>query len=259
MITDDQVVALFAKANPVPSLDLIDPVAPVSPGRLEDPSERSREMTDLKTVDSNDASRPRRAWLVPALAGLAVVVGLAVVPAWDRGPASPQEVADAYMEARQDLDTKAITGLFAPDATVLEDDFDLSEMPALIEFWRATGWDWTPTGCTEIVSGPAFNTFTCGYEFENDWTRVLDHPPVTGAITLVIGGEEISQITSLTSYIDVSQLNDVWGAVIDWMTANHPDDTRTMYTDDMSHPELDPAAIALWERYTDEYVAAIEG
>jgi len=259
VITDDQVVALFAKANPVPSLDLIDPIEPVSPGHLEDPSERSREMTDLKTVESKDASRRRRSWLVPAFAGIAIVVGLAVVPAWDRGPASPQDVADAYMEARQDLDTEAITGLFAPDATVREDDFDLSEMPALIEFWRATGWDWTPTGCTEISSGPAYNAFTCGYEFENDWTRALDHPPVTGGITLFIGGDEISQITSLTSNIDRTQLNDVWRAVIAWMTANHPDDTRTMYTDDMSRPELHPAAIALWERYTDEYVAEIEG
>jgi hypothetical protein len=119
-------------------------------------------------------------------------------------------VADAYMEARQDLDTEATTGMFAPDAKVWEADFDLSEMPALIEFWRATGWDWTPTGCTEIASGPAYNAFTCGYEFENDWTRALDHPPVTGEITLFIGGDEISQIISLTTTIDVSQFNDVW-------------------------------------------------
>ena len=98
-------------------------------------------MTELKTVQPKDASRPRRSWLVPALvAGLAVVVGLAVVPAWDRGPASPQEVADAYMEAR-DLDSEAITDLFASDATVWEDDFDLSEMPSLIEFYRAVGFD----------------------------------------------------------------------------------------------------------------------
>ena len=133
------------------------------------------------------------------------------MPAWDRGPASPQEVADAYMEARQDLDSEAITDLFASDATVWEDDFDLSEMPSLIEFYRAVGFDWIPTGCTEIASGPAYNAFTCGYEFENDWTRALDHPPVTGEITLFVGGEETSQITSLTSNIDVSQYNDVWG------------------------------------------------
>ena len=31
MITDDQVVAMFAKANPVPSLDLLDPIEPVAP------------------------------------------------------------------------------------------------------------------------------------------------------------------------------------------------------------------------------------
>ena len=47
---------------------------------------------------------------------------------------------------RQDLDSEAITDLFASDATVWEDDFDLSEMPSLIEFYRAVGFDWIQPG-----------------------------------------------------------------------------------------------------------------
>jgi hypothetical protein len=43
------------------------------------------------------------------------------------------------------------------------------------------------------------------------------------------------------------------------MTANHPNDLPTMYTADFSNIELDLAAIALWEQYTDEFVAEIEG
>ena len=61
-------------------------------------------MTELKTVQPR--THPGHAghgWFRPWSLGSPVVVGLAVVPAWDRGPASPQEVADAYMEARQDL------------------------------------------------------------------------------------------------------------------------------------------------------------
>jgi len=52
----------------------------------------------------------------------------------------------------------------------------------------------------------------------------------------------LAEVEDYASNINVTQFNDVWGAVIAWMTANHPDDTRTMYTDDMSHPELDPVA-----------------
>jgi len=59
VITDDQVAAMFAKANPVPSLDLLDPVEPLDPGHLEDRSERSRDMTDIETIQPKKEERRR--------------------------------------------------------------------------------------------------------------------------------------------------------------------------------------------------------
>lgn len=50
MVTDeDQIAALFAEANPVPSLDVFDPVEPVDLDRLESRSDESRLTTYLET------------------------------------------------------------------------------------------------------------------------------------------------------------------------------------------------------------------
>ncbi len=50
MTFEDQVVALFAKANPVPSLDLLDVVEPLDMGHLADLPERSSAVTEASTT-----------------------------------------------------------------------------------------------------------------------------------------------------------------------------------------------------------------
>ncbi len=67
------------------------------------------------------------------------------------------------------------------------------------------------------------------------------------------------QIKSLTSNIAVTQYNDVWSALLEWMTENHPDDIPIMFWADLSHPELSPESLALFQQYTDEFVAEVAG
>ena len=77
MTNEDQIVALFAKANPVPSLGVFDPVEPLDMDRLEKRAERSRGMTDTKTdqVSLRGPDRWRR--LAPVLL-IPVIVLVAV-------------------------------------------------------------------------------------------------------------------------------------------------------------------------------------
>lgn len=75
MTNEDQIVALFAKANPVPSLDLLDPVEPLDIERLENLSERNSAMTDVKTDEMKPEGPGRR----PRLALVLAIVVIAVV------------------------------------------------------------------------------------------------------------------------------------------------------------------------------------
>ena len=80
MTIEDQIVALFASANPVPSLDVFDAVEPLDIDRLEGRPERSSAVTDTKTdkVMVEEPARWRR--LAPVLAiPLVVVVALALL------------------------------------------------------------------------------------------------------------------------------------------------------------------------------------
>ena len=256
MITDDQVIALFAKANPVPSLDLLDPIEPVTPGRLEDQSERSRDMTELKTTPKQDGVKRGSGWLVPVLAVTVIaVVALAIILTRDDGVASPESVANAYMEARENLDADAALALFAPNAEVNEEGFDFSQMSALFTWYEASHWNWTPGQCP-ISSGREETLARCSYEFENDWTRALEHAPIAGEIQILISDGEI---TRLNSFLDTTQFGDVWESFLGWISANHPDDFDKMLVSGGTSPLIDDNSIALWEQYTAEFVAEQEG
>jgi hypothetical protein len=72
---EDQIAALFAKANPVPSLDLLDPVEGLDMEHLAHLSARSSEMTNVKTDQMKPEGRGR--W--PRLAVAVAIAVIAVV------------------------------------------------------------------------------------------------------------------------------------------------------------------------------------
>lgn len=78
MTNEDQIAALFANANPVPSLDVFDPVEPLDMDRLEKRPERSSAMTDTKTDRLRVEGPDRWRRLVPVLA-IPVIVLVALL------------------------------------------------------------------------------------------------------------------------------------------------------------------------------------
>jgi hypothetical protein len=99
MSTEEQVVALFAKANPLPHLDLLDPVEPLDVNHLDHLSRRSSEMVDIQDTERAEKTRPIRPRLLPLVAAaVIVIVGLAVFFNRDArfvGPASLVDPAGA--------------------------------------------------------------------------------------------------------------------------------------------------------------------
>ena len=100
MTKEDQIVALFASANPVPSLDVFDAVEPLDIDRLEKRSERSSAMTDTKTDRLRVEGPDRWRRLVPVLAiPVIVLVALLIFVNGDR-----QEVAAVPLPSTGSLD-----------------------------------------------------------------------------------------------------------------------------------------------------------
>jgi hypothetical protein len=74
---EERIAALFAEANPVRSLDMLDPLEPLDIDPLESRSERSSVMTDVKT-DRSKVQPPAR-WPRLALLAAVPVIALAAV------------------------------------------------------------------------------------------------------------------------------------------------------------------------------------
>jgi hypothetical protein len=169
-------------------------------------------------------------------------------------------IALAFFDARNAYDVEAATALLTPDAHVHEGSFitDVDMYPALLEWLRATGWQWTVDDC-HMKSGDA-NT-RCTYHVENAWSRAMGLAPVDDAIAFEIWGPQMKwvpdfKVDQTDSYGDTpnAQLVEVWETVTDWITANHPSDAGAMISLDGAAPVLDARSIDLWRLYTQEFV-----
>jgi hypothetical protein len=258
---EDQVAALFAKANPVSSLDVLDPIEPTDVDSLRDRSERSREMTDVETP--TDKAAAYRRWQVPALvAALGVIVAAAIIFSQIIGysepvqptPTEAEAIVLAYIDALAANDVEAMHELVAPEAEdVAWDDQTLTQ-----DWQRATGIVLTPQGCTERTSnGPEGALVDCTNTYDSSWHDALGLEPSTQATTYVVRDGKIRAGyggANPEATEDDDDVARVWTGFASWVEVNHQDDVATMYHPE-GGPNFTPESIALWEQYTDEFVA----
>ena len=256
MNIEDQVAVLFARANPVPSLDLLDPIDPVDIDALRDESERSSAMSDVKTIEpKREDSNRRRFGPGLALAGVMVVVAIGAFALANRNPtpvASPAEIATSFLNARNSHDAEAMTALLADDVVWVpggEFVMDATNVPAAVEFERITGADYEFTCAND---GPS--QVRCPYTLESDLSRALAFPPAPGAYYLF--GIEDGQIVRVEN-VENGQFP--YGATAvaftDWLTTNHPEAGDPP---DNNLGILEPEQLELWEQYVPEFVASLE-
>ena len=198
MTNEDQIAALFADANPVPSLDVFDPVEPLDMDRLEKRPERSRGMTDTKSYTGKVATPnrwPRLAMLV-AIPVVAVVAALVLLTERNGSVASPVSVATAFMNALAEHDGNAARELFAPEG--IYGALDLSDLPSALDLDRAIGWDYTNEGCAERSSDSDGTLVVCPHLFQNDWMRALSLEPVAGSHEILVRDGRIQSAVETT-------------------------------------------------------------
>jgi hypothetical protein len=254
MTIEDQVVAMFAKANPVPSLDLLEPIEPLDIDSLKDPSERSREMSDVQTIEPKKERRRIR-WapvLVSALVAVAAVAVLINRGVFDAQPATPVGVADAYFEARKERDFEAVAALFVPgtERSFIEEQVNLEDW----ELGAALGDNYLTQSCQEVSQGDDGVLVECAFTATNDLFRVLGFDPETGQVTLLIADGHIENLTE--TMLSRPSTTEVLSTFHDWLEDNHPDDVDTLMEGLMV--KVTPESIALWEQYVDEFVADME-
>lgn len=167
---------------------------------------------------------------------------------------APVEVAEALALALQDHDVDAAREILADGAIV---DLAAIQSADLLEaqrdYWLATGWVFTLEDCVEVD----LPTVQCSLVHENDWTRAVERGPYAGSSYLidVRDGKAISIVLEFDGSTGFSR--DGWEPFQSWVESNHDEDLETMY--DGTTFKYDEEAIALWKRYTEEYVAQVVG
>jgi hypothetical protein len=188
-----------------------------------------------------------------------LIVGLVtlivVLDVWDSKVAAPVEVARAFVEARDAWDAEATVILFASDAVIsdLQVPF-VTDYEKQYRWYEAVDWRWAVDECAEVVY-PA-RTVTCSYTMNNAWSRALEVGPITGGFDFTVAD---GQILELTHFFNLGGFDPVWGAFRKWVRDKHPEDIMGMYmvSDLRWTPHYTPESMALWEQYTDEFVASV--
>ncbi|MGH8951541.1 MAG: hypothetical protein ACRDX9_08950 [Acidimicrobiia bacterium] len=287
MNIEDQVAAMFAKANPVPSLELLDPIEPVDMDSFRDRSERRGEMPDLKTITATNSRfgrpelktipatdlRPGRQWLAPAMAAIAILVVaipiLIGVTPLGSNPTPAEQVASAFMDAVNEHDGLAIRGMYALEDLELKWNPDL--WPAVTDLNRALGFEYSDVTCVErppiSYAGTETTPVECSSTLQQDLTTALGLEATEATYTLYVSDGELMR--ALETWRASGGMAQALREFRAWVLQNHPDDYWTMYSSPTNsrrtvlyadhHVSVEPESLALWERYVDEFVAEHEG
>ena len=200
----------------------------------------------------------RRGWLIATAVFLAVLAAGAVVLLMSNDEPdvvdTPQGMAELFIEG----DATTAAGLLATDAV-----FDHSTATSVEEFtafrdWQvATGAFAVVTGCSETPAGVPVEV-TCTYIHGNAWSEALGVGPFDGSQWVFVIAD--GQIQELRQTFDFSAFGPQANLPFRiWLEDNHPVDFVLMTgSEDIlgGSVTLTPESIALWEQYTNEFVAS---
>jgi hypothetical protein len=258
--SEDQVVALFAKANPVPSLDLLDPIEPMDIDLLMDEFERKSGMTAVHDSATRRSGAGSRLTLILAALGAIVVAVPLLIGGVASVDDSPESLGDRYMSALGEYDWDAIRELFDPEeidraiaVTVGRDSW---------EYQQAVGMVYQNLGCAQTSSGSGGTVIECAMLFDSKVGRVLGLEPVEGLVSILASEGHVRRATHSVAGDNTARpglYDQAWDEFRAWVGTNHAEEVDSMYDRARSSPKLGPESTALWEQYTDEFVAEMGG
>lgn len=216
--------------------------------------------TELEPLETHKTPTPWWRSAMPALVAAAVVIlvgaaFLLVTRNTEPDVAdAPQGIAELFIEG--DADTAV--GLLATDAVVDHGVVTSAEEYAEFRNWQVvTGTFATVTGCSKNPIGSAVEV-SCTYMHGNAWSEALDIGPFDGSEWVFVIAD--GQIEEIRQTFDISEFSpQAYLVFTGWLRENHPSDRSTMIAvvGAREAPILTPQSIALWEQYTNEFVAFV--
>ena len=173
----------------------------------------------------------------------------------DVADSEPEAIARRFIDARDAWDGEAAVALFAPDAVISgENGIAFAEdYPALFSWFQATDWRWTVEECTVTMAGPPAEV-TCTYTQENAFSRALEVEAGVGSFDFITSNGQILKLHNNPR----SSRSALEGRFFGWVLTTHREDIEVLYKEGNADvPRLTPESIALWEEYTNEFVASV--
>ena len=220
--------------------------------------------TSTQTVDRKISvdfapKQPKKRWIAAVVSGVAVVAlaAAALLTSWNATPATPVEIGNEYMEARNAFDAEAAGALMSADATLLDAPrMSRTELGQGFEALRVYDAQWEPFECT---NNPGTTLVTCDYSLETNLSRIVGHPSVEGTISLLVENGQITRLVHSFPYDDYAP--NVLVKFLTWLGTEHPGAIEEVYVerDGAMSPNLEPAARARLGAYIGEYDRFVNG
>ncbi|MGH8923238.1 MAG: hypothetical protein ACRDWA_01120 [Acidimicrobiia bacterium] len=218
--------------------------------------------TDIPELPTDQPKARRRP--NPALVGIllaALVTAVVLVPWTDGGSiidsfsATPVDVSNQYMEARNAYDAEKASALMTADASVLDvPRMDRGGLAGGFEALRVYEASFEPFECTSKEGTTLVN---CTYAFDTNLSRIVGYPAVEGSIQLLV---EDGMITSLVHNFNFDDYA-VFEKFAVWLGTEHPDEFFRVYEDrgGVLSPITTPEALAQLRGFIEEYDRSVNG
>jgi hypothetical protein len=216
---------------------------------------------ELLLADAEGGQRRRRAWVAGAVAAAAAVVvvvwatGLTTgkpqsISPPPAGPAQPEDVAAAYVDAYASYDRPRLKSLLAGNA--LANWPNLSKGNASDE---AIEFRVLPDDCTTLYHESVRTRVQCRFDVHALGSEQLGLGPFTNnQFLMTVQGGKIIESEMLFDWPNNGFNVQMWEPFVAWVTKHYPKDIPAMFDGIDARP--DATSIALFRRHIADYVAA---
>ncbi|HEX5722225.1 MAG TPA: hypothetical protein VFZ06_05690 [Acidimicrobiia bacterium] len=200
-------------------------------------------------------------WRLALLAGAVIALAGAyvILSSGDlfRGQLSPQEIAERYLEARNEYDAKAARALIAPDA--LLNDVPLIGFHELDAGFEALSIFEISQDPFECMVGDRETWVSCSYQLDSALNDPVGYPPVAGKINFRIADGKIVELQHNFPFGLYSPF--VWRPFVDWLMAEHGeasfDRIYRILPSGTATPRLDSEALSYARTAVADYRASV--
>ena len=279
MITDDEVMRLFERADPARLNDVTPTID--AWGYLDALVTRSNDMTIIEsetTIPTEPTKPPRWSLIALAAAAAVAIVGGGFVlasrdepaqlvtnqpaavtePAPIESTSSAIDVARGFVDAFAAFDTDQALSYMADEAefsglqTQSTTKYPSEELRTTIPMAQSMGWKQTIDGCEQQATTAVGTTVRCTFDFHYLLSEELGLGPFSGSyydVTVLDG-----QVVDVAGHCQIDEFSpQVWEPFTNWLSATYPDDAAAMLNGaDLATTEL----TGLWEQHLREYVDA---